>query len=302
MIYSSKLRSYRELPIRLTEFGTVYRHEQSGELNGLIRARGFTQDDSHIYCRPDQLVDEICDAIDLTKFVFATLGFDDIEIRLSLHDPENPEKYGGTENVWQQAEQDVREAADRMGISYIIGVGEASINGPKIDFIVRDARGRKWQLGTVQVDYVMPERFDLSYIGSDGQPHRPVIIHRAPFGSMERFIGVLIEHTAGNFPLWLAPVQVAVLPITEDVHDYASTVHQALIEKAIRAELDLRSEKIGKKIREAEVGKIPYMVIIGQKEADSGEISLRRHRKGDQGNLTIEHLLQKLITEIKEKS
>ena len=302
MIYSSKLRSYRDLPIRLTEFGTVYRHEQSGELNGLIRARGFTQDDSHIYCRPDQLVDEICNAIDLTRFVFATLGFDDIEIRLSLHDPENLEKYGGTENVWQQAEQDVKEAADRMEINYIIGIGEASFYGPKIDFIVRDALGRKWQLGTVQVDYVMPERFDLTYVGSDGQPHRPVIIHRAPFGSMERFIGVLIEHTAGNFPLWLAPVQAAVLPISEETHEYAVQVHRSLVENGVRAELDLRSEKIGKKIREAEVSKTPYMVIIGQKEADSKTVSLRRHRKGDLGSMSLEDCQEKLAKEISNKS
>lgn len=302
MIYRSKPRSYRDLPIRLTEFGTVYRHEQSGELNGLIRARGFTQDDSHIYCRPDQLVDEICKAIDLTKFVFATLGFEDIETRLSLHDPANREKYGGTEEVWQQAEKDVKEAADRMELNYVIGIGEASFYGPKIDFIVRDALGRKWQLGTVQADYVMPERFDLSYTGSDGQPHRPVIIHRAPFGSMERFIGVLIEHTAGNFPLWLAPVQVAVLPITEDVQEYARTVHQMLIDNGIRAEFDIRNEKIGKKIREAEIGKIPYMVIIGQKEAESREVSLRRHRQGDLGSLTIQELKDTLLTEIKTKS
>ena len=234
--------------------------------------------------------------------MFATLGFDDVEIRLSLHDPANLEKYGGTEEVWQQAESDVREAADRMEINYIIGIGEASFYGPKIDFIVRDALSRKWQLGTVQVDYVMPERFNLSYIGSDGQPHRPVIIHRAPFGSMERFIGVLIEHTAGNFPLWLSPTQVAVLPITEDVHEYAHSIHQMLVDNTIRAELDLRSEKIGKKIREAEVGKIPYMVIIGQKEAESREVSLRRHRKGDQGNLTIQELISKLLTEIQTRS
>ena len=302
LIYSSQLRSYRDLPIRMAEFGTVYRHEQSGELNGLIRARGFTQDDSHIYCRPDQLVDEICAAIDLTKFVFTTLGFDDIEVRLSLHDPENQEKYGGTEEVWQQAEKDVREAAERMEIKYVIGIGEASFYGPKIDFIVRDALGRKWQLGTVQVDYVMPERFDLSYIGSDGKPHRPVIIHRAPFGSMERFIGVLIEHTAGNFPLWLAPVQVAVLPITEEVHAYAEKVHQMLIDNGIRADLDIRSEKIGKKIREAEIGKIPYMVIIGQKEADAEEVSLRRHTKGDQGTLTLHALIDTLVKEVRNKS
>ena len=302
LIYSSKMRSYRDLPIRLTEFGTVYRHEQSGELNGLVRARGFTQDDSHIYCRPDQLVDEICDAIDLTQFVFATLGFTEVQTRLSMHDPENQSKYGGTAEVWEQAEKDVQEAADRMGIDYFIGVGEASFYGPKIDFIVRDALGRKWQLGTVQVDYVMPERFDLTYTGSDGQKHRPVVIHRAPFGSMERFIGVLIEHTAGNFPLWLAPVQAVVLPIAEDVHDYAKSVHQALLTAGIRAELDTRSEKIGKKIRDAEVSKIPCMMVIGQKEQESGEVSLRRHRIGDEGRFSVSGLIEKLKTEITGKS
>ena len=298
LIYNSKMRSYRDLPIRLTEFGTVYRHEQSGELNGLVRARGFTQDDSHIYCRPDQLVDEICNAIDLTQFVFGTLGFSDVHTRLSMHDPANQAKYGGTEEVWEQAEKDVKEAADRMGIEYFIGIGEASFYGPKIDFIVRDALGRKWQLGTVQVDYVMPERFDLTYIGSDGQKHRPVVIHRAPFGSMERFIGVLIEHTAGNFPLWLAPVQAVVLPIAEDVHDYAKTVYQALQAAGIRAELDTRSEKIGKKIRDAEISKVPCMIVIGQKEQESGEVSLRRHRIGDEGRCSISGLIEKLLKEI----
>jgi len=298
LIYSSKMRSYRDLPIRLTEFGTVYRHEQSGELNGLVRARGFTQDDSHIYCRPDQLVDEICNAIDLTQFVFGTLGFSEIQTRLSMHDPENRAKYGGTAEVWEQAEKDVKEAADRMGIDYFIGIGEASFYGPKIDFIVRDALGRKWQLGTVQVDYVMPERFDLTYIGSDGQKHRPVVIHRAPFGSMERFIGVLIEHTAGNFPLWLAPLQAVVLPIAEDVHDYAKSVHQALLDAGIRSELDTRSEKIGKKIRDAEIGKVPCMIVIGQKERESGEVSLRRHHFGDEGRFSISGLIEKLLKEI----
>ena len=298
LIYSSKMRSYRDLPLRLTEFGTVYRHEQSGELNGLVRARGFTQDDSHIYCRPDQLVDEICSAIELTQFVFGTLGFSEVQTRLSMHDPENQAKYGGTAEVWEQAEKDVKEAADRMGIDYFIGVGEASFYGPKIDFIVRDALGRKWQLGTVQVDYVMPERFDLTYTGSDGQKHRPVVIHRAPFGSMERFIGVLIEHTAGNFPLWLAPVQAMVLPIAEDVHDYAKSVHQALLEAGIRAELDTRSEKIGKKIRDAEISKIPCMIVIGQKEQESGEVSLRRHRIGDEGRFSVSGLIDKLKKEI----
>ncbi len=298
LIYSSKMRSYRDLPLRLTEFGTVYRHEQSGELNGLVRARGFTQDDSHIYCRPDQLVDEICNAIDLTQFVFGTLGFSDVHTRLSMHDPANQAKYGGTEEVWEQAEKDVKEAADRMGIEYFIGVGEASFYGPKIDFIVRDALGRKWQLGTVQVDYVMPERFDLTYIGSDGQKHRPVVIHRAPFGSMERFIGVLIEHTAGNFPLWLAPVQAIVMPIAEDVHNYATTVYKALQAAGIRTELDTRSEKIGKKIRDAEIGKVPCMIVIGQKEQESGEVSLRRHRIGDEGRFSVSGLIEKLLKEI----
>ena len=298
LIYSSKMRSYRDLPIRLNEFGTVYRHEQSGELNGLVRARGFTQDDSHIYCRPDQLVDEICSAIDLTQFVFGTLGFSDVHTRLSMHDPANQAKYGGTEEVWEQAEKDIKEAADRMGIEYFIGVGEASFYGPKIDFIVRDALGRKWQLGTVQVDYVMPERFDLTYIGSDGQKHRPVVIHRAPFGSMERFIGVLIEHTAGNFPLWLAPLQAIVMPIAEDVHDYAKAVYQALQAAGIRVELDTRSEKVGKKIRDAEIGKVPCMIVIGKKEQESGEVSLRRHRIGDEGRFSVSGLIEKLLKEI----
>ncbi|TCD47705.1 threonine--tRNA ligase [Chlorobium sp. N1] len=302
LIYSSEPRSYRDLPIRLTEFGTVYRHEQSGELNGLVRARGFTQDDSHIYCRPDQLVEEICGAIELTQHVFKTLGFDQVQTRLSMHDPENLAKYGGTPEVWEQAEKDVREAAERMGIDYFIGVGEASFYGPKIDFIVRDALGRKWQLGTVQVDYVMPERFELAYVGSDGQKHRPVVIHRAPFGSMERFIGVLIEHTAGNFPLWLAPTQVVVLPIAEDVHDYAREVRDVLQKAGIRTKIDLRSEKIGKKIRESELSKIPCMLVIGQKEQESGEVSLRRHRKGDEGRFSLSALVEKLRLEIERKA
>jgi threonyl-tRNA synthetase len=301
LIYSSKMRSYRDLPVRLAEFGTVYRHEQSGELNGLVRARGFTQDDSHIYCRPDQLVDEICNAIDLTRYVFATLGFTEVETRLSLHDPLNPAKYGGTADVWEQAEKDVKEAADRMKIKYFIGIGEASFYGPKIDLIVRDALGRKWQLGTVQVDYVMPERFDLTYIGSDGQKHRPIVIHRAPFGSMERFIGVLIEHTAGNFPLWLAPVQAIILPIAEDVHNYAAEIRDAMHAAGIRVELDLRNEKIGRKIREAELAKIPFMVIVGQKEKEGGTVSLRRHRIGDEGAFSIQEMTEKLLNEIATK-
>lgn len=302
LIYSSKLRSYRELPLRLTEFGTVYRHEQSGELNGLARARGFTQDDSHIYCMQEQLVDEICNAIELTKVVFSTLGFAEVQTRLSMHDPENQEKYGGNAELWEQAERDVTEAANRMGIDYFIGIGEASFYGPKIDFIVRDALGRKWQLGTVQVDYVMPERFDLTYVGADGQRHRPVVIHRAPFGSMERFIGLLIEHTAGNFPLWLAPVQAVVLPIAEDVHGYARELYDRLHAAGIRTELDIRNEKIGKKIREAELAKIPCMLVVGQKEEEQRQVSLRRHRIGDKGRFEMGELIAKLTTEIATRS
>ncbi|NTW50350.1 MAG: threonine--tRNA ligase [Chlorobiales bacterium] len=297
-IYASKPRSYRDLPIRLTEFGTVYRYEQSGELNGLIRARGFTQDDSHIYCRHDQLVDEICGAIDLTQYVFATLGFKEVQTRLSLRDPENKAKYGGSDEVWVQAEKDLIDAANRMNLNYFIGIGEASFYGPKIDFIVKDALGRKWQLGTVQVDYVMPERFDLSYIGSDGQQHRPVIIHRAPFGSMERFIGVLIENYAGDFPLWLSPVQVAVLPITDAFMDYAQEVYSQLIHAGIRAELDDRAEKVGRKIRDAEVKKVPYMFVIGEKEKLSNSVAVRRHKEGDKGTKSLTEAIESLKTEI----
>lgn len=300
-IYALKPRSYRDLPIRLTEFGTVYRYEQSGELNGLIRARGFTQDDSHIYCRQDQLVDEICGAIDLTQYVFATLGFKEVQTRLSLRDPENKAKYGGSDEVWLQAEKDLIEAANRMNLNYFIGIGEASFYGPKIDFIVKDALGRKWQLGTVQVDYVMPERFDLSYVGSDGQQHRPVIIHRAPFGSMERFIGVLIENYAGDFPLWLAPVQVAVLPITDSYLGYAQEVYSQLVHAGIRAELDDRAEKVGKKIRDAEVKKIPYMFVIGEKEKLSNSVAVRRHKEGDKGSKNLAEAIELLKTEIANK-
>jgi len=297
-IYSSKPHSYRDLPIRLTEFGTVYRYEQSGELNGLIRVRGFTQDDSHIYCRQDQLVDEICKAIDLTQFVFKTLGFAEVQTRLSLRDPEDTSKYSGNNDVWVQAEQDLKAAADKMQLNYFIGLGEASFYGPKIDFIVRDAIGRKWQLGTVQVDYVMPERFDLTYIGSDGQKHRPVVIHRAPFGSLERFIGILIENFAGNFPVWLSPVQVMVLPITDDFRDYAHSVLEKLMDAGIRAEIDERGEKVGKKIRDAEVKKIPYMFVVGEKEMTAGAVAVRRHKEGDKGAMPMQDAISLLQTDI----
>lgn len=301
-IYDSKPRSYRDLPIRLAEFGTVYRYEQSGELNGLTRVRGFTQDDSHIYCRHDQLMNELCNVIELTQLVFSTLGFKDFKTRLSFRDKENKDKYGGTDELWEQAELDVKAAADQMKLDYYIGIGEASFYGPKIDFIVKDAIGRKWQLGTVQVDYVMSERFKLEYKGADGQMHRPVIIHRAPFGSFERFVGVLIENFAGNFPMWLSPVQVAVLPVTESVLDYAKSVVEQLKAVGIRVELDERNEKIGKKIRDAEVMKTPVMLIVGNDEASNGTVSIRRHKKGDVGKHSVAKLIEELVEEISTKA
>jgi len=300
-MYANAQHSYRELPIRYAEFGTVYRHEQSGELNGLTRARGFTQDDSHIYCRPDQLVDELCGAIDLTRFVFNTLGFDNVITRLSLHDPANQEKYGGTPDVWEQAEKDVKEAADRMGIDYFVGIGEASFYGPKIDFMVKDALGRQWQLGTVQVDYVMPERFDLFYIGQDGAKHRPVVIHRAPFGSMERFMGVLIEHTAGNFPLWLAPEQVRILPIGEAHRAHAETIRAALHEARMRVSVDGDNETLGKRIRAAKTTKVPYMVVIGDAEVTNNSITLESRDEGKIGELSIDALVARLSEEVKTR-
>jgi threonyl-tRNA synthetase len=282
-VYLAKPRSYRDLPIRLAEFGTVYRYEQSGELNGLTRVRSFTQDDSHLYVRPDQLKAELCDVIDLTQLVFSTLGFKDFKTRLSFRDKANKEKYGGADELWEQAEKDITEAADAMKLDYFVGIGEAAFYGPKIDFMVQDALGRTWQLGTVQVDYVMPERFNLEYTGSDGGKHRPVIIHRAPFGSLERFIGLLIEHYAGEFPLWLAPVQAVVLPITDAQHEYAREVYREFTAAGIRAEFDERNEKIGYKIREWETKKIPYMLVIGDKERQNGTVAVRKHKHGDQG-------------------
>lgn len=301
-IYSHKPRSYRDLPVRLAEFGTVYRYEQSGELNGLIRVRGFTVDDSHIYCTQEQLMDELCDVIELTNLVFSTLGFKNFKTRLSFRDKENKDKYGGTDEMWERAEKDVKEAADKMGLNYFIGIGEASFYGPKLDFIVEDALGRPWQLGTAQVDYVMPERFDLTYVGSDGQKHRPIIIHRAPFGSMERFIGVLIENYAGNFPVWLSPVQVEVIPVSENSNDYAESVLAALKAENIRAEIDLKSEKVGYKIREAENRKIPYMLVVGDKEKDSGTVSVRKHKEGDIGVMALNEFTEKVKFEVSKKS
>lgn len=300
-IYASKPRSYRDLPIRYAEFGTVYRYEQSGELNGLTRVRCFSVDDSHIFVRQDQLKDEVCNVIELIQVVFNQMGFKEFTTQLSFRD-DNVEKYGGDLSLWDKAQQEIKEAADIMGLNYIIEEGEAAFYGPKIDFMVKDALGRKWQLGTVQIDYVMPERFNLEYIGSDGQKYRPVVIHRAPFGSLERFIGVLIEHYAGEFPLWLAPVQVAVLPISQNYLDYATEVYNLLKENNIRAELDDRNEKIGYKIRDWETKKVKYMVIVGEKEKENRNVSVRQHREGDKGSLGISEFIDKIATEIKSKS
>lgn len=298
-IYSNEMRSYRDLPLRLAEFGTVYRYEQSGELSGLSRVRGFTQDDAHIYCTHDQLKQEIKHTIDLTNYVFDTFGMP-VDIRLSFRD-ENDEKYGGEMEYWERAQSEIQEVADEMGLDYTIAPGEASFYGPKIDFIIRDAIGRKWQLGTVQVDYVMPERFDLTYVGSDNDKHRPVIIHRAPFGSMERFTSILIEHFAGNFPLWLSPEQIRVLPISDDQNEYAQKCVEAFKEKGVRVTLDDRSEQIGGKIRDAETDKVPYMLIVGAKEQEAGTVSVRRHRKGDIGTFTFSDFLSDTLKEIEQK-
>ena len=301
-IYAAKPHSYRDLPIRLAEFGTVYRYEQSGELNGLIRVRSFTVDDSHMFVRQDQLKDELCDVIDLIQLVFSTLGFKDFKTRLSFRDPRNKEKYGGEDAMWEMSEKDIKEAADLMKLNYYIGVGEAAFYGPKIDFMVRDALGRTWQLGTVQVDYVMPQRFDLEYTGADGQKHRPVVIHRAPFGSMERFMGVLIEHFAGEFPLWLAPIQAVVLPITDGHIEYAKAVFKEFQAAGIRVELDDRNEKVGYKIRDWETKKVTFMLVVGDKERESNSVSVRQHKKGDLGQMKKEEFLAQMLNTIKTKS
>lgn len=297
-IYKVKPHSYKELPIRYAEFGTVYRYEQHGELHGLIRVRGFTQDDAHIFCMPDQVKDEFIKVIDLVLFVFKSLGFDNYSAQLSFRDPNNMEKYIGTEEAWKTAEKQITEAAEESGLETVVEIGEAAFYGPKLDFMVNDALGRKWQLGTIQVDYTLPERFDLEYIGADNQKHRPVMIHRAPFGSLERFIAILIEHCAGNFPLWLTPDQIAVLPISEKFSQYANKVFENLKAKDIRGFIDNRDEKIGRKIRDAEIKKIPFMIIVGEKEEQESNISVRRHKKGDLGSFSIEEFSSLLIKEI----
>jgi threonyl-tRNA synthetase len=298
-IYSNELHSYRDLPLRLAEFGSVYRYEQSGELNGLSRVRGFTQDDAHIYCTHDQLKQEIINCIELTELVFGTFKMD-VDIRLSFRD-DNEDKYGGKTEFWDRAEKEIKEVADEMNLDYTVARGEASFYGPKIDFIIRDAIGRKWQLGTVQVDYVMPERFDLTYVGSDNNKHRPVIIHRAPFGSMERFTSILIEHFAGDFPVWLAPIQVQIIPISDDINEYAYKCASKLKEHDVRVEVDTRNEQVSGKIRDAETSKIPYMLIVGDNEVSDGTVSVRRHKEGDIGTFNFSEFISNLTTEIANK-
>ena len=287
-IYKTSPRSYRDLPLRLAEFGTVYRYEQSGELHGLTRVRGFTQDDAHIFCAPEQIKDEFLKVMDIILYIFKALKFDNYEAQISLRDPKNKEKYIGSDENWHKAEQAIIEACAEKGINARTELGEAAFYGPKLDFMVRDAIGRRWQLGTIQVDYNLPERFGLEYTGSDNQKHRPVMIHRAPFGSMERFVAVLLEHTAGHLPLWLIPEQVVVMPISEKYNDYAREVAKRLDRKDVRAIVDDRNEKIGKKIRDNELKKIPYLLVVGEKEAADGTVSVRRQGEGDRGAMPVD--------------
>ncbi len=296
-IYKFKPRSYKDLPVRYAEFGTVYRYEQSGELHGLTRVRGFTQDDAHIFCRPDQVKEEFIKVIDLVLLVFKSLGFENYTAQVSLRDPENKQKYIGEDHLWDKAEREIQEAADQCGLNTVSVKGEAAFYGPKLDFMVKDALGRQWQLGTIQVDYQLPQRFELEYVGSDNQKHRPVMIHRAPFGSLERFVAVLIEHCAGNFPLWLSPDQISVLPISEKFNDYAQKVFEELKANDIRGFFDDRDEKIGRKIRDAEVKKVPYMLIVGEKEVAEGKVAVRKHGAGDQGSMLVTDFISLFLKE-----
>jgi threonyl-tRNA synthetase len=297
-IYKASPKSYKDLPVRYAEFGTVYRYEQKGELHGLTRVRGFTQDDAHLFVRPDQVQDEFEKVIDLVLYVFNALDFKDYTAQISLRDPENKSKYIGSDENWALAESAIIESAAKKGLRTVIETGEAAFYGPKLDFMVKDAIGRKWQLGTIQVDYNLPERFELEYTGSDNLKHRPVMIHRAPFGSLERFIAVLIEHCGGNFPLWLTPDQFAILPISEKYNDYAKKVLELLNISDIRGLVDERNEKIGKKIRDSEVSKIPFMLVVGEKEAEEGMVAVREHGKGDIGTMTIEDFAKLVQTTI----
>lgn len=297
-IYKAEPRSYKDLPLRLAEFGTVYRYEQSGELHGLTRVRGFTQDDAHIFCMPDQVKDEFKKVINLVLYILKTLSFENFTAQVSLRDPNNPEKYIGSDENWDKAEKAILETVEEAGLNYVIEEGEAAFYGPKLDFMVRDAIGRKWQLGTIQVDYTLPERFELEYIGSDNARHRPIMIHRAPFGSMERFVAVLIEHCAGKFPLWLIPQQVKILPVSDKYNKYAKSVLNELNNYDIRALVDERNEKVGRKIRDAEVEKIPYMLIVGEDEENNGTVSVRKQGDGDKGSYSIESFANLINEEI----
>ncbi|NVN95304.1 MAG: threonine--tRNA ligase [Bacteroidetes bacterium] len=297
-IYNFKPRSYKDLPVRIAEFGTVYRYEQSGELHGLTRVRGFTQDDAHIFCRPDQLKEEFINVIDIVLYIFKTLDFKNFTAQISLRDKNNAEKYIGSDENWEKAENAIIEATQEKGLSTTIEYGEAAFYGPKLDFMVKDAIGRKWQLGTIQVDYNLPERFELEYVGNDNQKHRPVMIHRAPFGSMERFVAVLIEHTAGKFPLWLTPEQFIILPISEKYTEYAKKVLILLKNYDLRGSIDDRNEKTGKKIRDAELQRIPFMIIVGEKEENENTISVRKQSEGDLGSFTIESFAKIINDEI----
>ncbi|RXG27230.1 threonine--tRNA ligase [Leeuwenhoekiella marinoflava] len=297
-IYNANQWSYRDLPKRFAEFGTVYRYEQSGELHGLTRVRGFTQDDAHIFCTPDQLDDEFMKVIDLVLYVFGSLGFENFTAQVSLRDPENKEKYIGSDENWAKAENAIINAAKAKGLNYVIETGEAAFYGPKLDFMVKDALGRNWQLGTIQVDYNLPERFELTYKGSDNEEHRPVMIHRAPFGSMERFVAILLEHTGGNFPLWLMPVQASVLTLSKNYENYAQNVLTLLENHEVRATIDDRGETMGRKIREAEMQKTPFMLIIGEKESNDGTVSVRKHGGEDLGTMTVAEFAEIINTEI----
>ncbi|MBO7183253.1 MAG: threonine--tRNA ligase, partial [Bacteroidales bacterium] len=298
MIYKWQPRSYKDLPLRLAEFGTVYRYEQSGELHGLTRVRSFTQDDAHIFCRQDQVKDEFIRVMEIIEIIFKALNFENFEAQISLRDPKNTTKYVGSDEVWEMAEKAIIEACEEKGLPAVVEYGEAAFYGPKLDFMVKDALGRRWQLGTIQVDYNLPERFQLEYVGSDNQKYRPVMIHRAPFGSMERFIAVLIEHTAGKFPLWLTPDQVVVMPISEKYNDYAKEVAKTLNKQDIRTFVDDRNEKIGKKIRDNELKRIPYLLIVGEKEMENNEVSVRKQGGIDLGTKKITTFAADLLEEV----
>ncbi len=299
-IFASKPRSYKDLPFRCAEFGTVYRYEQSGELHGLTRVRSFTQDDAHIFCRPDQVKSEFLRVMDIIQIIFRALDFKNFEAQISLRDPEDKEKYIGSDEAWNEAERAIIEACAEKGMQTTTELGEAAFYGPKLDFMVKDALGRRWQLGTIQVDYQLPQRFELEYIGDDNQKHRPVMIHRAPFGSMERFTAVLIEHTAGHFPLWLAPDQVAILPVSEKYNDYAHKVLEYLESRDVRAYIDERCEKIGRMIRDNEMKRVPYMLVVGEKEQSEGTVSFRQQGGGEQGTATYENFAEKILQKVKE--